>query len=334
MPFAFGLNLHERLGLGAVLRARAGARRPPQLPAARARARRVELAQRDDLHPRQPGRLRRVGGAGPDGWGYEDVLPYFKRAEDNERGANRCHGVGGPLAVSESRSMHPIVEAFVEAASRPASRATTTSTARRRRGPAGTRSPSATAGAAATAVAYLHPAVRSAATSTVLTDLRVHRILFEGARAVGVEASAQRAARDDPRRARGDPLRRRLPLAAAADAVRRRARGRPRADAGRVLPTTCRSATTCRTTCMPSFVVFTDEGSLISRRDAGGARAVRGRGPRADHLQRRRRRRVRPHPRRPRRPRRPVPHGRRDAVARGVPRRAVRRRPTLRPGAS
>ena len=34
---------------------------------------------------------------GNDGWGYEDVLPYFKRAEDNERGANRYHGVGGPL---------------------------------------------------------------------------------------------------------------------------------------------------------------------------------------------------------------------------------------------
>jgi choline dehydrogenase-like flavoprotein len=53
---------------------------------------------------------------GFDGWGYEDVLPYFKRAEDNERGASRYHGVGGPLSVSESRSMHPVVEAWVEAA--------------------------------------------------------------------------------------------------------------------------------------------------------------------------------------------------------------------------
>ena len=33
---------------------------------------------------------------GNDGWGYEDVLPYFKRAEDNERGENRWHGTGGP----------------------------------------------------------------------------------------------------------------------------------------------------------------------------------------------------------------------------------------------
>ena len=36
---------------------------------------------------------------GFDGWGYEDVLPYFKRAEDNERGASEYHGAGGPLSV-------------------------------------------------------------------------------------------------------------------------------------------------------------------------------------------------------------------------------------------
>jgi choline dehydrogenase-like flavoprotein len=50
------------------------------------------------------------------GWGYEDVLPYFRRAEDNERGESYYHGVGGPLAVSDGRSMHPLVGAFIEAA--------------------------------------------------------------------------------------------------------------------------------------------------------------------------------------------------------------------------
>jgi choline dehydrogenase-like flavoprotein len=53
---------------------------------------------------------------GFDGWGYDDVLPYFKRAEDNERGPSRYHGVGGPLSVSDSRSMHPVVETWIEAA--------------------------------------------------------------------------------------------------------------------------------------------------------------------------------------------------------------------------
>ena len=50
------------------------------------------------------------------GWGYEDVLPYFRRAEDNERGESYYHGVGGPLTVSDGRSMQPLVGACIEAA--------------------------------------------------------------------------------------------------------------------------------------------------------------------------------------------------------------------------
>ena len=42
--------------------------------------------------------------------------PYFKRSEDNERGASEFHGVGGPLTVSDSRSMCPLIEAELEAA--------------------------------------------------------------------------------------------------------------------------------------------------------------------------------------------------------------------------
>ena len=49
-------------------------------------------------------------------WGYDDVLPYFMRSEDNERGASNHHGVGGPLAVSDLRSPNPISHAFVQAA--------------------------------------------------------------------------------------------------------------------------------------------------------------------------------------------------------------------------
>ena len=101
MPLAFGLNLTERLGLGAVQRARAGLRRPPHLPAARPRARGLELAQRDDLHPRQPRATTTSGRRmGLDGWGYDDVLPYFKRAEDNERGAEPLPRRRRPAAAS------------------------------------------------------------------------------------------------------------------------------------------------------------------------------------------------------------------------------------------
>lgn len=50
------------------------------------------------------------------GWGYEDVLPYFKKAEDNESFENRFHGKGGPLGVSEPRAPLPICEAYFKAA--------------------------------------------------------------------------------------------------------------------------------------------------------------------------------------------------------------------------
>lgn len=55
------------------------------------------------------------GRLGHQGWGYEDVLPFFKRSEDNERGADEFHGVGGPLTVSDARSVHPLLDAWIEA---------------------------------------------------------------------------------------------------------------------------------------------------------------------------------------------------------------------------
>ena len=50
---------------------------------------------------------------GNDGWAYEDVLPYFRRLEDNERGANAYRGTGGPLSVADVRIRHPLTDAFV-----------------------------------------------------------------------------------------------------------------------------------------------------------------------------------------------------------------------------
>ena len=52
---------------------------------------------------------------GAPGWAYADVLPYFKRSEDNVRGPSEFHGVGGPLHVSEQRSPRLIDTAFLEA---------------------------------------------------------------------------------------------------------------------------------------------------------------------------------------------------------------------------
>ncbi len=55
---------------------------------------------------------RQLGNAG---WSFKDVLPYFRRAEDQERGADELHGVGGHLKVSNVCEPHPLCEAFIAA---------------------------------------------------------------------------------------------------------------------------------------------------------------------------------------------------------------------------
>src|SRR5690242_6644310 len=52
---------------------------------------------------------------GVPGWGWADLMPYFIKAEDNERGASEWHGAGGPLAVSEGRSNPTVVDAWTHA---------------------------------------------------------------------------------------------------------------------------------------------------------------------------------------------------------------------------
>ncbi|WP_206245303.1 GMC family oxidoreductase [Novosphingobium terrae] len=53
---------------------------------------------------------------GATGWDYASVLPYFRRMEDNERGADAWRGTGGPIAVSENRARYPITDSWIEAA--------------------------------------------------------------------------------------------------------------------------------------------------------------------------------------------------------------------------
>lgn len=58
----------------------------------------------------------RWAAAGNDGWGYDQVLPYFLRAEGNSRGGSEFHGAEGPLAVDDNPALDPRSEAFLEAA--------------------------------------------------------------------------------------------------------------------------------------------------------------------------------------------------------------------------
>jgi choline dehydrogenase len=52
---------------------------------------------------------------GNEGWSYADVLSYFKKAENRERGASDYHGIGGPLNVMDLPSINPLTYAFIEA---------------------------------------------------------------------------------------------------------------------------------------------------------------------------------------------------------------------------
>lgn len=53
---------------------------------------------------------------GNDGWSFDDVLPYFKKSENQERGASEFHGIGGPLCVSDLRCVNPLTHVFLSAA--------------------------------------------------------------------------------------------------------------------------------------------------------------------------------------------------------------------------
>ena len=122
---------------------------------------------------------------GNTGWGWDDVLPYFRQAEKFEHGEDAWHGAAGPLAVSDMRVRRPVCDRFIAAANR-----------------AGVPANADFNGAAQEGIGYFHLTMRnglrcSSATAylaaakrrpnlTVLRRCLVDRILFEGNRAVGV----------------------------------------------------------------------------------------------------------------------------------------------------
>ncbi len=86
---------------------------------------------------------------GCEGWDWDSVLPYFKKAENQTRGADEFHGVGGPLNVSDQPGRFELADAVLEACVQAGIPRTRTSTARNRRAAAITRPPPATSGAGA-----------------------------------------------------------------------------------------------------------------------------------------------------------------------------------------
>ena len=126
------------------------------------------------------------------GWSWNEVLPYFKRGENNVWGVDDVHGGAGPLQVADQRSPRPVTQAFLDAAARRQYRmrrdfnggdtegfglyqVTQFHSAERR----GER--------CSAAAAYLHPVMGRRPNLTVLTKTRATKIVFAGKRAVGVD---------------------------------------------------------------------------------------------------------------------------------------------------
>ncbi|MCW3010276.1 MAG: alkJ, pSRTUE45c [Solirubrobacterales bacterium] len=123
---------------------------------------------------------------GAEGWGYEDVLPYFKKSEGNERGEDQFHGADGPLPVRESRSMNPVADAFVEAAAQAGHEKNPDFNGARQEGFGRYQTTQDNGMRASTSVRYLHPNL-DRENLTILTEAMALRILFDGDRASGVE---------------------------------------------------------------------------------------------------------------------------------------------------
>src|ERR1700674_5757871 len=128
-------------------------------------------------------RWRQRGNAG---WGYDDVLPYFKKAENQQRGADDFHGVGGPLPVSDWRHADPLSEAFVVAAAETDIPTNPDFNGATQEGAGFFQTTTRRGRRASTAFSYLRPA-RNQSNLRIETSALAQRILFEGRRARAVE---------------------------------------------------------------------------------------------------------------------------------------------------
>lgn len=123
---------------------------------------------------------------GNPGWGWADVLPFFKKAENNERLGEPFHGRGGPLAVADLRFRHPLAEMFVAAAENTGLARNGDFNGERQDGCGFYQVTQKEGVRWSTASAYLRPALERP-NLTVLTNALACRIRFDSRRAAGVE---------------------------------------------------------------------------------------------------------------------------------------------------
>ncbi|HEX4720749.1 MAG TPA: GMC family oxidoreductase N-terminal domain-containing protein [Thermoleophilaceae bacterium] len=125
-------------------------------------------------------------GAGCPGWGYDELLPYFKRSEDNERGESHYHGTGGPLSVRDGRHPNPMMDAVIEAGIEAGLGTNDDFNGAAQDGMGHYQLTQRDGRRCSTSVAFLHPAM-ARPNLTVECNVHVERVVFEGLRATGVE---------------------------------------------------------------------------------------------------------------------------------------------------
>ena len=123
------------------------------------------------------------------GWSYADILPYFIRGEDWEKGDQPLRGTGGPLTTIENKYPDPLHEAWLEAGEAVGYPRTSDYNGEQNEGLGTLQSTIRNGRRCSAAVAYLRPAMQRS-NLTVITKALVHRVVLEGTRAVGVEYSS------------------------------------------------------------------------------------------------------------------------------------------------
>ncbi len=132
---------------------------------------------------------------GAPGWAWNDVLPYFIKAENNERGANRFHGDAGPLNVADLRSPHPMAARFIEAGQQAGLPRNDDFAAETQEGVGWFQVTQKEGERWSAARAYLEPA-RGRSNLRVETQALATQIVFEARRAVGVRFEQGKVARE------------------------------------------------------------------------------------------------------------------------------------------
>ena len=122
---------------------------------------------------------------GNTGWSFEDVLPYFRQSEDQQRGGDELHGSGGPLAVSDVEP-HPLCEAFVEAAGQTGFPRNDDFNGVSQEGAGYYQMTTRNGRRCSTARGFLNPA-RRRPNLKVISGALASRVLFAGKKAIGIE---------------------------------------------------------------------------------------------------------------------------------------------------